>query len=60
MQHLKIEKGGERGLNRAILYKKKKVRSGLLEYFCQDTRQKKKSGSQKKVSDRNQDFAYNP
>lgn len=29
MQHLKIEKGGERGLNRAILYKKKKSKEWL-------------------------------
>lgn len=33
----------ERGLNRANI--PKKVRSSLLEYFCQETRQKKTSGS---------------
>lgn len=42
MQHRKIGKGFERGLNGATL--PRRVRSSLLDCFCQETRQKKKSG----------------
>lgn len=58
MQYLKIGKGVEREPNRATL--SEKVRCGLFEYFCQETRQKKEVWEVEKGSKQDPGFCTQP